>query len=253
MASTLHRLSFATIRCSYRTPARRKRINLTRQIRQFHRTPLYQARGKDEEDEDEDADEVSSSSQNPAGTSSGPFKFALEDLAPEEQTLYKSLPPDQQEEFRLEAKLLHDYYTQPEVAQAMTGDVSKAASEPLMTLEPPPKERFKEGLLALGEDEMEDIGEDPKFEGDDITALGHGELEQHRELREYARIAVWEMPLLHSKFGSVNTLSPCPASAKQTHYMPQNSQSHSLFPPSNSPSVSATPLTWAKPTPQARK
>ncbi|KAK4466516.1 mitochondrial ribosomal subunit protein-domain-containing protein [Cladorrhinum samala] len=41
----------------------------------------------------------------------------------------------------------------------------------------------------------EEIGEDD-FEEDDIMAMGHGKLEEHREFREYARIAVWEMPLL---------------------------------------------------------
>ncbi|KAJ4302560.1 37S ribosomal protein S24, mitochondrial [Collariella sp. IMI 366227] len=41
----------------------------------------------------------------------------------------------------------------------------------------------------------DEIGEDD-FEEDDIMAMGHAKLEEHREFREYARIAVWEMPLL---------------------------------------------------------
>ncbi|KAK4191114.1 mitochondrial ribosomal subunit protein-domain-containing protein [Podospora australis] len=41
----------------------------------------------------------------------------------------------------------------------------------------------------------DEIGEDD-FEEDDIMAGAHGKLEEHREYREYARIAVWEMPLL---------------------------------------------------------
>ena len=44
----------------------------------------------------------------------------------------------------------------------------------------------------------DEVGEDD-FEEDDIMALAHGKLEEHREYREYARIAVWEMPLLSSK------------------------------------------------------
>ncbi|KAF2203607.1 hypothetical protein GQ43DRAFT_411237 [Delitschia confertaspora ATCC 74209] len=47
-----------------------------------------------------------------------------------------------------------------------------------------------------GEGEEEDGGPDEDYYGDDITSLGHGELEQHRELREYARLAAWELPLL---------------------------------------------------------
>lgn len=44
----------------------------------------------------------------------------------------------------------------------------------------------------------DEIGEDD-FEEDDIMAMGHAKLEEHREFREYARVAVWEMPLLSSK------------------------------------------------------
>lgn len=43
-----------------------------------------------------------------------------------------------------------------------------------------------------------EIGEDD-FEEDDMMAMAHPKLEEHREFREYARIAVWEMPLLSSK------------------------------------------------------
>lgn len=43
-----------------------------------------------------------------------------------------------------------------------------------------------------------EFGEDD-FEEDDITSMGHAKLEEHREMRQYARIAVWEMPLLSSK------------------------------------------------------
>ncbi|KAK3316718.1 mitochondrial ribosomal subunit protein-domain-containing protein [Apodospora peruviana] len=41
----------------------------------------------------------------------------------------------------------------------------------------------------------DEVGEDD-FEEDDILSIGHAKLEEHREAREYARIAVWEMPLL---------------------------------------------------------
>jgi len=42
-------------------------------------------------------------------------------------------------------------------------------------------------------------GWDEEFESDDITSLGHGELEQHREIREFMQYAAWELPLLSSK------------------------------------------------------
>ena len=49
----------------------------------------------------------------------------------------------------------------------------------------------------MGE-ESEDLGGDEDFEGDDLPATGHAELDAHRELREFARIAAWEAPLLSS-------------------------------------------------------
>jgi small subunit ribosomal protein S35 len=44
----------------------------------------------------------------------------------------------------------------------------------------------------------DEVGEDD-FEEDDILSMGHGKLEEHREMREYARRAVWELPLLSSQ------------------------------------------------------
>lgn len=45
----------------------------------------------------------------------------------------------------------------------------------------------------------EDYGPLREFHGDDISSLAHAELQRHRELREYNRIAAWELPLLSSK------------------------------------------------------
>ena len=52
------------------------------------------------------------------------------------------------------------------------------------------------------------MGEEEPFEEDDmeddlnvdLSSLAHGELEHHREMRHYARLAAWEMPLLASMF-----------------------------------------------------
>lgn len=53
--------------------------------------------------------------------------------------------------------------------------------------------RVKAGFWAEGEESM---GPDEDYYGDDITSHGHGELQKHRELREYARLIAWELPLL---------------------------------------------------------
>lgn len=61
------------------------------------------------------------------------------------------------------------------------------------------KKRPKDTLLNLGDPDPWE--EDGQLEDghDDITSLGHGELEQHREMRHYARLTAWEMPLLAGK------------------------------------------------------
>lgn len=95
---------------------------------------------------------------------------------------------------------MHDHMTSPKVESELQGEVSQAVYE---TAEEVPKgestvDRIKPGFFAMGELEEQESGEDEEFSEDDITSLAHGELEQHREMRHYARIAAWEMPLLSS-------------------------------------------------------
>lgn len=60
------------------------------------------------------------------------------------------------------------------------------------------KKKPKDTFLNLGDpDPWEEDGQ-LEDDHDDITSLGHGELEKHREMRHYARLAAWEMPLLAS-------------------------------------------------------
>lgn len=54
-------------------------------------------------------------------------------------------------------------------------------------------EEPNDGFWSEGEPELAD----DDYYADDITSHGHGELEQHRELREYARLIAWELPLLN--------------------------------------------------------
>lgn len=90
--------------------------------------------------------------------------------------------------------------TRPEVESELQGEVSRAVTETAQETprEQPMERRIKPGFFSMGELDEQDTGEDEKFDNDDITSLAHGELEQHREMRHYARIAAWEMPLLSS-------------------------------------------------------
>jgi len=93
--------------------------------------------------------------------------------------------------------------TSPEELQAELDAMLPAALEASMAAvpkpKPPRKKKPKQTFLNMGEREA--IEEDDWDEDeDDISSLGHGELERHREMRYYARLAAWEMPLLASKF-----------------------------------------------------
>lgn len=91
--------------------------------------------------------------------------------------------------------------TSPEVESRLQRGVSQAVEE-LEREEPKVDFKFpkiRPGFFAMGEDEPQDVGEDERFEGDDMTSTAHAQLEQHREIREYMRIAAWEMPMLSSR------------------------------------------------------
>jgi hypothetical protein len=63
-----------------------------------------------------------------------------------------------------------------------------------------PEPEAREAPGYWNEDKHEDLGPDENFNQDDLPAAGHMELDLHREIREYARLIVWELPLLSSKY-----------------------------------------------------
>lgn len=64
--------------------------------------------------------------------------------------------------------------------------------------EPKEKGRRKPGFWNYEDDE--DLGDDESFRNDELPTKGHRELDLKREIREFARWMVWELPLLSSKF-----------------------------------------------------
>jgi len=62
------------------------------------------------------------------------------------------------------------------------------------------RKKPKDTFMNMGEEDPWEEDGQLEDDHDDITTLGHGELEKHREMRHYARLAAWEMPLLASTF-----------------------------------------------------
>ena len=188
MAFIFPQATVKILRNIYRNPARRKLPYLPIAVRYLHTTP-YRAQRED------DRFPAQANGATPSITST------IDDLDPELRAALESLSPEEQAEFR-QAMAEVEYMSSPEAQADLKEEASLTANDfmdKIPYMESPPRVRTdKLGFMAEGEDDAEDIGEDPEYEADDITSLAHGELEQHRELRKYARLAVWEMPLLHS-------------------------------------------------------
>ncbi|KAI9823199.1 MAG: 37S ribosomal protein S24, mitochondrial [Thelocarpon impressellum] len=87
---------------------------------------------------------------------------------------------------------------QPAVEARLNAVVANAAyaveSERPRPANPP--EKWVPSFVGMYEEDEKEWPKDDDFMEDDMTSHGHGNLEQHREIREYARITAWEMPLL---------------------------------------------------------
>ena len=197
MAASINQLGFFALRYASRIPSRRKAQLPNVPFRNLHATPVYRRRDEDSKDSE-------------APTEKKPFDFQAS-LDKDGRNYYDNLSPEEKVKMEEVARKLDDYMTSPDVEAELMGESSQAAydvSTKFARFESKPHytEKIKTGLMAMGEVDPQDSGEDEEFEGDDISSLAHGELEQHREMREYARIAAWEMPLLSSVFSSI--LSP---------------------------------------------
>lgn len=186
MAASINRLGYLALRYTPRIPSRKKVLPLIVPSRALHTTKIYR-----QNDDSEPSAETK------------PLDF-LSSLDHEGRTYYDTLSPEEKIKFEQVAHKLDEHMTSPEVVSDLNAQTSQAAynSQTLMksmeSLDLP--EKIKPGLFAMGEVDPQDTGEDEEFDGDDISSIAHGQLEQHREFREYARIAAWEMPLLSSMF-----------------------------------------------------
>jgi small subunit ribosomal protein S35 len=82
--------------------------------------------------------------------------------------------------------------------EGLSSEIRGLADEALVA--PPRKKKLKQTFMNLGDPEPWEEEHLMTDDHDDMTPLGHGELEKHREMRHYARLAAWEMPLLSSTY-----------------------------------------------------
>jgi hypothetical protein len=78
-------------------------------------------------------------------------------------------------------------------------DDARDLSRPLRAIGVKPK---RDSFWDEDEDDVDLISDDDsdEFDENDMTDIAHAKLEEHREQRAYARLAIWEMPLLSRKW-----------------------------------------------------
>jgi small subunit ribosomal protein S35 len=133
-------------------------------------------------------------------TPSKPITVA--DLNPEARADYEALPREQRERWLavenhlaalVEANDLDDNEEITRSVNMVSRELSRDFPMPRMTME-----RKDIGFWAEEEDDEFGLSEDADDDYDEshITTVAESQLEVHREVREYMRIAAWDMPLL---------------------------------------------------------
>lgn len=162
----------------------------------------------DDDDDDFDPDKIDS---NEYLTPTRPVTVA--DLDSEQRADYDSLSKPDQEKYLGLQNHLAAIFESEEASEALDDLVDKVDREVEKETEPldfpdVPLAPSQEGFWALDEpDEFGQVEDDEEeLDESDISSIAHSELEVHREVREYTRVAAWDMPLLQRKLGPAPSL-----------------------------------------------
>lgn len=116
---------------------------------------------------------------------------------------YDSQPPEEQEVTRETLRILSDRTRvrrlEAEIDEEIAREVAAIDREaPISFTEK--KKLNKNNVGFWADDEDDEFGQvpdgDDEFLGDDMTTPAHGQLDLHRDMREYQRRIAWDMPLL---------------------------------------------------------
>ncbi|KAF7593078.1 37S ribosomal protein S24, mitochondrial [Aspergillus hancockii] len=137
-------------------------------------------------------------------------------LTPSERSMYDMMSPEDQKQFDAENRRIVENFNNPAKRAAAFAEIEKRVAH-IDKKTPMRFEETREKRLGFwGEEEDDEFAlvpdADEQFNDDDITSAAHAELEVHREVREYARIAAWDMPML-SQLAQPFSLPP------QTHIL----------------------------------
>lgn len=175
-------------------------------------------------------------------------EYSPDQLSKEERKMYDMMAPEDRKQFDDENRRMVEDYNDPQKRAAMFAEMDQLANqvereEPMRFHDEPVKRR---GFWA--EDETDEFtlveDSDEVFGDDEMTSMAHAEVEMHREVRDYMRIAAWDMPHLSSRALLYPGLGFPPMLIQAI----QNLQNRSLSLRKPTSSASATPPTWVNST-----
>ncbi|KAI5292915.1 28S ribosomal protein S35, mitochondrial [Ascosphaera atra] len=130
--------------------------------------------------------------------------FTPDVLTPQEREEYNFLTPEQRKAFDEEMEMAIETLRNSDETRDAMNQMERDFFDMERDIDAPtsvPRVR-PEGFWA--EDEEDEFARakdgDDHFNDDDVTSIAHTDLDNHRDIRHYARISAWEMPLLSSMF-----------------------------------------------------
>ncbi|KAJ6135371.1 hypothetical protein N7512_000531 [Penicillium capsulatum] len=131
-------------------------------------------------------------------------------LSKEQRSMYDMMSPEERAAFDAENRRLVAEFNDVEKRREAFAELDREVNQ----IDKQEDIRFEDIRMTRGfwaEDDGDELAQvedgDEEINDDEITSFAHAEVELHREMREYARIAAWDMPML-SKLAKPFTLPP---------------------------------------------
>lgn len=139
-------------------------------------------------------------------------EYSPDQLSPEDHSMYNMMSPEERAAFDAENRRLVADYNNVDKRSEIFAELDRKVNQ----IDKEEDIRFEDVRTTRGfwaEDDGDELAQvedgDEEINDDEITAIAHAEMELHREMREYARIAAWDMPMLSSKVDYYMVLCFC--------------------------------------------
>lgn len=129
-------------------------------------------------------------------------EYSPDMLSKQDRSMYDMMAPEERAAFDAENRRLVSEFNDVGKRAEAFADLEKQVNQ----IDKQEDIRFEDVRVTRGfwaEDDGDELAQvedgDEEINDDEITSFAHAEMELHRETREYARLAAWDMPILSSK------------------------------------------------------